>query len=182
MINTTPPDIATIIKAEQRFLGKFTLVAAIILIVVGFFGVMSPVIMSAVTVGILAAILIIGGLTWVVHSYQLHTHGLADWLRPILLLATGAVLVALPAAGIASIGLLFALYFTIDAYRNFTRPKALGGLGRRWFIFSGIIDVVIALLFIATWPKGSLILVGIFVGVNLIFDGVVLIVLRNTVI
>ncbi len=37
-MNTTPPDLATIIKAEQHFLGKFTLVAAIILIVIGILG------------------------------------------------------------------------------------------------------------------------------------------------
>lgn len=181
-MNPTPPDLATIIKAEQHFLGKFTLVAAIILIVIGILGLMSPVILSAATDGILAAILIIGGLTWAIHSYRLHAHGLADWLRPLLLLATGAIMVALPAAGIASIGLLFILYFAIDAYRNFTRPKALGGLGRGWFIFSGIVDVLIALLFIVTWPQGSLVLVGIFVGVNLIFDGIILIMMRNTVI
>ena len=150
------------------------MVVAIILIVLGLLGVMSPVIMSAATDGILAAILILGGLTWVVHSFQLHAHGLGDWLRPLLLLVTGGIMVALPAAGRASIGLLFILYFAIDAYRNFTRPKALEATGRGWFIFSGILDILIALLLIVTWPQGSLILVGIFVGVNLIFDGIIL--------
>lgn len=179
-MNTTPPDLMTIIQTEKKFLGKYTVVVAIILIVLGFLGVMSPVIMSAATDGILAAILILGGLTWVVHSFQLHAHGLGDWLRPLLLLVTGSIMVALPAAGIASIGLLFILYFAIDAYRNFTRPKALEAIGRGWFIFSGILDILIALLFIFTWPQGSLILVGIFVGVNLIFDGVILIMVRNT--
>ncbi|MHB1665852.1 hypothetical protein [Thiomonas sp.] len=77
---------------------------------------------------------------------------------------------------------MFVFYFAVDAYRNFTRPKALGGIGRGWFIFSGIIDILIALLFIVTWPQGSLVLVGIFVGVNLIIDGIVLIMVRNTVI
>ncbi|MBN6742809.1 DUF308 domain-containing protein [Acidithiobacillus sp. MC6.1] len=181
-MNTTPPDLTTIIQAEKKFLGKYTVVVAIILIVLGFLGVMSPVIMSAATDGILAAILILGGLTWVVHSFQLRTHGLGDWLRPLLLLVTGGIMVALPAAGIASIGLLFILYFAIDAYRNFTRPKALEAIGHGWFIFSGILDILIALLFIFTWPQGSLILVGIFVGVNLIFDGITLIMMRNTTI
>ncbi|MHB1567405.1 MAG: HdeD family acid-resistance protein [Acidiferrobacter sp.] len=181
-INTTPSPLTTIIKGEQHVLGKFTLVVAILLIVIGILGVMSPVILSAVTDGVLAAILIIGGLTWAGHSYRLHAHGLADWLKPLLLLATGAIMVALPAAGIASIGLLFTLYFAIDAYRNFTRPKALGGIGRGWFIFSGIVDIIIAVLFIVTWPQGSLVLVGIFVGVNLIFDGIILMMVRNTLI
>lgn len=179
-MNTTPPDLTTIVQAEKKFLGKYTVPVAIILIVLGFLGVMSPVIMSAATDGILAAILILGGLTWVAHSFQMHAHGLGDWLRPLLLLVTGGIMVAMPSAGIASIGLLFILYFAIDAYRNFTRPKALEAIGRGWFIFSGIADILIALLFMVTWPQGSLFLVGIFVGVNLIFDGITLIMVRNT--
>ncbi len=181
-MNITPPDLTTIIKTEQHYLGKYTLVVGLILIVLGIFGLLSPVILSAATDGILAGILILGGAVWIAHSYQLHAHGLGDWLRPLLLLITGAIMVALPAAGIASIGLLFILYFFIDAYRNFTRPKVLSGVGRGWFFFSGIIDVLIALLFIVTWPQGSLILVGIFVGVNLIFDGIILIIVRNGII
>jgi uncharacterized membrane protein HdeD (DUF308 family) len=59
---------------------------------------------------------------------------------------------------------------------------ALGGIGRGWFILSGVIDILIALLFVVTWPQGSLLLVGIFVGVNLIFDGIILIMVRNTLI
>ena len=90
-------------------------------------------------------------------------------------------MIALPNAGIAAIGLMFILYFVMDAYRNFTQSSVHAGHGRGWFIFSGVIDVVIAILFFVTWPQGSLILVGIFVGVNLIFDGVILLMLRNAV-
>lgn len=179
---SSTPDLTAIIKGQQHFLGKYSLVIAILLIIIGIGGLMSPVLLSAVTDGVVAAILIVGGLTWVGHSYRLHAHGLADWLKPLLLLATGAIMVVLPAAGIASIGILFIFYFIVDAYRNFTQPRALGGIGRGWFIFGGIIDIVIAVLFLITWPQGSLVLVGIFVGVNLIFDGIILIMVRNTVI
>ena len=61
----------------------------------------------------------------------------------------------------------------LNAYRNFTQSNNHVGHGRGWFIFSGVIDIAIAILFFVTWPQGSLILVGIFVGVNLIFDGVI---------
>ena len=153
--------------------GKYLLPIAIALIVIGLFGLLSPVILSAVTDGVLAAILIMAGFTWIVHSYQMHQHQLADWLKPVLLLITGGIMIALPNAGIAAIGLMFILYFVLDAYRNFTQSNTHAGHGRGWFIFSGVIDIAIAILFFATWPQGSLILVGIFVGVNLIFDGVI---------
>ena len=180
-MNNQIPDLPTIVEAERKMFGKYLLPIAIALIVIGLFGLLSPVILSAVTDGVLAAILIIAGFTWFTHSYQMHQHQLADWLKPVLLFATGGVMIALPNAGIAAIGLMFILYFVMDAYRNFTQSNVHAGHGRGWFIFSGVIDVVIAILFFVTWPQGSLILVGIFVGVNLIFDGVILLILRNAV-
>ncbi|MCK9188503.1 HdeD family acid-resistance protein [Acidithiobacillus sp.] len=180
-MNNQIPDLPTIVEAERKMFGKYLLPIAIVLIVIGLFGLLSPVILSAVTDGVLAAILIIAGFTWIIHSYQMHQHRLADWLKPLLLLITGGIMIALPNAGIAAIGLMFILYFVLDAYRNFTQSNVHAGHGRGWFIFSGVIDIVIAILFFATWPQGSLILVGIFVGVNLIFDGVILLMLRNVV-
>jgi len=159
--------------------GKYLLPVAILLIIIGIFGLLSPIILSAVTDGVIAAMLIIAGFTWIAHSIQMHQHQLADWLKPLLLFITGGIMIALPNAGIAAIGLMFVLYFIIDAYRNFTKMKIYPGHGRGWSIFSSIIDIFIALLFVVTWPRGSLILVGIFVGVNLIFDGIILLMLRN---
>ena len=180
-MNNQIPDLPTIVEAERKMFGKYLLPIAIVLIIIGLFGLLSPVILSAVTDGMLAAILIIAGFAWIIHSYQMHQHQLADWLKPVLLLITGGIMIALPNAGIAAIGLMFILYFVLDAYRNFTQSNVHAGHGRGWFIFSGVIDIVIAILFFATWPQGSLILVGIFVGVNLIFDGIILLMLRNVV-
>ncbi len=178
-MNLEPPNVQTLLVMEQKHLGKFLRPVAVLLILFGLAGIASPVFLSTLTVGITAAILIIAGAIWAVHSLEMRARQLGDWLRPVLLLVTGIIIVAEPAAGIASLGLLFTLYFLIDAYRNFTAHKAFGGLGRPWFIFSGILDILIALLFIATWPRGSLFLVGIFVGVNLIFDGIALLMLSR---
>ncbi|MBN6740834.1 DUF308 domain-containing protein [Acidithiobacillus sp. MC6.1] len=176
------PDLPTIVETERKMFEKYVLPIAIILIIIGILGLLSPVILSAATDGVLAAVLILAGFTWFIHSYQMHQHQLADWLKPVLLFATGGVMIALPNAGIAAIGLMFILYFVMDAYRNFTQSNAHAGHhGRGWFIFSGVIDIAIAILFFVTWPQGSLILVGIFVGINLIFDGIILLMLRNAV-
>jgi Uncharacterized conserved protein len=178
-LNPNIPDLQNIIETEKKMFGKYLLPVAILLIIIGIFGLLSPIILSAVTDGVIAAMLIIAGFTWIAHSIQMHQHQLADWLKPLLLFITGGIMIALPNAGIAAIGLMFVLYFIIDAYRNFTKMKIYPGHGRGWSIFSSIIDIFIALLFVVTWPRGSLILVGIFVGVNLIFDGIILLMLRN---
>lgn len=174
------PSISTIVDAELKSFGKYSIFIALLLIIIGIGGLVAPIILSALTVGFIAGILVIAGFVWLVHSYKLHQHHLADWLKPLLLLTAGVILIALPAAGIASIALLFIFYFVLDAYRNFSQSQVYSTHGRGWFIFSGIIDVLIAILFIVTWPAGSLILVGIFVGVNLIFDGIILLMVRNS--
>ncbi|MCE5359613.1 DUF308 domain-containing protein [Candidatus Igneacidithiobacillus taiwanensis] len=178
-MNNMPPDFATLISEEQKRLGKYIRPVAILLIVVGLVGLISPVFLSTLTIGLIAALLILGGAFWSVHLLGDSDRHFSDWLRPLLLLITGLIIVWEPAAGIASLGLLFILYFLLDAYRNFTAHQRSGGIGRPWFIFSGVVDVFIALLFLVTWPKGSLVLVGIFVGINLFFDGIALLLLSR---
>jgi hypothetical protein len=38
-------------------------------------------------------------------------------------------------------------------------------------IFNGIIDVLLAGLFLFNWPESSLWMVGLFIGISLLFDG-----------
>lgn len=178
-MNGQIPDLQNIIETEKKMFGKYLLPVAVLLILIGIFGIMSPIILSAVTDGMIAAVLILSGATWIWHSLQMRQHQLSDWLKPLLLFITGGIMIAMPNAGIAAIGLMFVLYFIVDAYRNFTQSKVYPGHSRGWSIFSGLVDVLIALLFVVTWPRGSLVLVGIFVGVNLIFDGIILLMLRN---
>jgi uncharacterized membrane protein HdeD (DUF308 family) len=180
-MNNQIPSVSEILAKEKNLFGKSTVIIAIMLILLGAGGLILPVVLSVLTDGIIAAILIIAGVAWLFHSYKLHQHHLGDWLRPLLLLVTGVIMVTLPSVGIASIGLMFIFYFVLDAYRNFTQSGSYAGHGRGWFMVSGILDIIIALFFLVTWPQGSLFLVGIFVGVNLIFDGIILLILRKSI-
>jgi uncharacterized membrane protein HdeD (DUF308 family) len=180
-MNNKIPSVSDILLKERNLFGKYTVVFALLLILLGFGGLLAPMILSVLTDGIIAAILIMAGVAWLLHSYRLSQHHLGDWLRPLLLLMVGMFMIVLPAAGIASIGLMFIFYFILDAYRNFTQSGSFAGHGRGWFMVGGTMDIIIAILFFVTWPQGTLFLVGIFVGVNLIFDGVTLLMLRKSI-
>ncbi|MFA7525000.1 MAG: hypothetical protein WCY91_06435, partial [Acidithiobacillus sp.] len=60
-MNNQIPDLATVVEAERKMFGKYVLPIAIVLIIIGIFGLLSPVILSAATDGVLAALLIIAG-------------------------------------------------------------------------------------------------------------------------
>jgi membrane protein HdeD len=118
-----------------------------------------------------ASLLVAGGLLWAWHSIR-HGAGWADWIKPVVLLAAGGLTAHRSWAGIADIALLIAAYLVLDAVASFSPAgNASGKAGRGWMIFKGIADIVLAGLFLWGWPQSSLWMVGLFVGISLIFDG-----------
>jgi len=73
-LNPNIPDLQNIMETEKKMFGKYLLPVAILLIIIGIFGLLSPIILSAVTDGVIAAMLIIAGFTWIAHSIQMHQH------------------------------------------------------------------------------------------------------------
>jgi uncharacterized membrane protein HdeD (DUF308 family) len=47
------------------------------------------------------------------------------------------------------------------------------------WLLNGIFSIVLAVIFLVGWPFSSLYLVGLFVGISLFIDGVVLLTLGN---
>ncbi len=155
-------------------LGRFgprSLWIGILLIIAGTCGVVLPAVMSAVTVAFVASLILIAGAIWGWHSIQ-HATGWSDWLKPILLLVVGGLMIYQPWTGIASIALLIVTYLALDAFASFSLAR--GGSGKRnhsWMILNGVVDILLVTLFLWGWPESSLWMVGMFIGISLVFDG-----------
>ena len=157
-------------KQAQRF-GEHTLAIGILLIVLGFIGILVPVVVSVITAALTGWVLIAGGAFWAWHAYR-HGASSIDWVKAVLLLFTGLLIVFKPLTGVASIALLLSLYLFMDAFASFsladrTRVRSVHG----WMIFNGIVDIVLGVFFLIGWPASSLWMVGTFVGISLLFDG-----------
>jgi uncharacterized membrane protein HdeD (DUF308 family) len=74
------------------------------------------------------------------------------------------------------VGLLLAVYLLLDALGSFTLAQSVHpAKGWGWMVFNGAISIVLAALFLIGWPVTSLWLVGVYVGINLLFDGMALV-------
>ena len=154
----------------KRF-GAHSLWVGIVLLVVGTVGVVMPVVMSMMTVAIIASLMVAGGLLWVWHSVT-HGAGWADWIKPVVLLAAGGLIAYRPWTGIASVALLITVYLAFDAIASFSLARnGSGKPGHGWMIFNGVMDILLAGVFLWGWPQSSLWMVGLFVGISLIIDG-----------
>ena len=152
--------------------GRLSLIAGILLIILGITGVILPELMSLEASILIASLFLIGGVFWLIHSFQARSKEWSEWLKPVLLLISGALMLFYPMTGVATIGLLLAFYLLIDAYGSFLmayglRPKK----GWGWMVFNGVTSLVLAILFLIGWPVSSLWLVGVYISISLFFDG-----------
>lgn len=148
---------------------------AIGLILLGLIGVILPQVMSITLSLLIATLLILAGiitgyLTWLNYFRS----GLA-WLKPFFLISLGLLIALYPLAGAAALGLLLIVYFLLDGFAGISFAFVLRPMGGWiWTLINGIISLVLAVVFLATWPFSSVWLVGLLVGISLIIDGLAL--------
>lgn len=158
-------------KVLKKF-GSFSLITGILLIFLGMAGILLPGMMSLSTAIFVAWLLLIGGGLWAIHTYKYSPKNVMDWLKPTLLLITGGLMLLYPAGGVATVGLLLVIYLLMDAFGSFALAQSLHpSKGWIWMSINGVISIVLAMLFLIGWPVTSLWMVGLYVGINLLFDG-----------
>ncbi len=152
--------------------GKYSLVAGILLILLGVVGIILPQLMSLEASILISSLFLVGGAFWIIHSFKARSKQWSEWLKPVLLLISGGLMLIYPMTGIATIGLLLAIYLLIDAYSSFLIAYSLRHKkGWGWMVFNGATSLLLAVLFLIGWPVSSLWLVGFYIAISLFFDG-----------
>ncbi|MFQ5537573.1 MAG: HdeD family acid-resistance protein [Gemmatimonadota bacterium] len=153
-----------------------TLITGVILVILGVAGIILPPIISLATAIFLGWLMVIAGAAWAYHTLRRSRKSPGQWLKAVLLLATGALMLVKPAAGVAALALVITIYLLLDSYGSFALAHILRpATGTGWMTFNGFVSLALAILFLVGWPELSMLLVGIFVGISLLLDGVTLI-------
>ncbi len=160
---------------DKKILGKFgpyTFVTGILLIVLGTIAIVLPGVMSLGTAIFAAWLLLVGGVLWAIHTYRYDAKSIMNWLKPALLVGVGLLMLVYPMSGVAAVGLLLAVYLLLDAFGSFVLARSIHpAKGWGWMTFNGVISFLLATLFLIGWPATSMWLVGLYVGISLLFDG-----------
>jgi len=155
-----------------------SIIAGILLIIIGLIGIFLPTLMSFTVSLFIGWILVFGGLIYGYHVIKSYHKRWLAWLKPFILLLTGILLLIYPISGVAVIGILLAVYFFIDAFAGFSSAFELRHLkGWGWMLFNGLLSLALAFIFLIGWPFSSVWLVGLFVGISLFMDGLVVLVM-----
>jgi uncharacterized membrane protein HdeD (DUF308 family) len=152
---------------------KALMITSIVLIVIGLFGITLPQFLSMAIALFAGWLLLFAGtialfITW--HGFR---ERWVAWLKPFVLIAIGLLILLHPLAGTAALGLMLAIYFLFDGFAGVgsaweMRPQT----GWGWLMFNGITSLLLALVLIAGWPFSSAWLIGLFIGISLLIDGI----------
>jgi membrane protein HdeD len=162
-------------KVIEKF-GPYTLPIGILLIVLGALGILLPALMAFSTAIFVGWILLVGGVLWATHTYQHCPTHVMGRIKPLLLIITGSLMLFYPSGGVQVVGLLLAVYLLFDTLGSFILAQSVHpAKGWGWMLINGVMSMLLAALLLISWPVTSLWLVGLYVGINLLFDGMALV-------
>jgi uncharacterized membrane protein HdeD (DUF308 family) len=162
---------------ERPVLGRhwwLYLALGVLSIVVGFLAISSNFIATLLSVRVFGWLLLIAGISEVVHAIMVRQlRGFAlHLLAAALYLLTGLFMLEDPVRAAAVLTLLLAASFIVGGFLRIVFSLVVRFPAWSWVLLNGVVDVVLGFLIWNGWPESSLWVIGLFVGIDLIFHGV----------
>jgi uncharacterized membrane protein HdeD (DUF308 family) len=169
-----PPNLAEGLKVLRAKWG-WIVALGVVFLIAGFIALGSAVAATASAVMIIGIMMIMGGVAEIVAAFSVKGWGkFAVWML-LGLLYVGAGIIALmnpfAAATILTLMLGAALMFggVLRIFLAFSMKAA--GKPWGWVVVSGLVTLLLGAMIVAQWPASSFFVLGIFLGIDLIFIG-----------
>lgn len=150
------------------------LLEGILLTLLGMTAIALPAFFTLQTELVVGWLFVIGGAVQLYRTYQARGSStvLSSFLISLLYLGAGLYLLVYPYAGILSLTFLLTVFFIAEGIGKIIlgfqfRPVKQWG----WLVLNGIIALILAYLIWSGWPGTAFWVIGLLVGINLIFFG-----------
>ncbi len=150
------------------------IVLGILNILLGMFLLGSPFMAGIITTFILGGIVLIGGIVELVHAFTASSWkaGILKFLGGVLALIVGALFLFQPLKGLEILSWVIAVFFLIDGLSRIVAAfKVKPERGWGWLLFGGIITTLLGGYILADWPLSALWVIGLLVGIRMLFTG-----------
>jgi uncharacterized membrane protein HdeD (DUF308 family) len=158
---------------EVRKHSTWFLVLGIALIVIGMIAIGSAVEATIISVMFLGWLLIIGGGFEVIHGFSRRPWSgfFINLLGGVLYFVAGLVMVTNPARAAVTLTLLIAIILIIAGLFRLFVAFSTPLHHRGWLILNGAISVLLGAMIWDAWPVSGLWVIGLFIGIDMVFDG-----------
>lgn len=153
---------------------KLFLAEGIFFILLGLLAVALPVFFTLSVELFVGWLLVFGGIVQAYRTFQIHPHSgfYPSLIAAVAAIIAGVLLLVYPLKGILTLTLLLAIYFLVEGISKIItaslwRPITNWG----WLFVSGILSVVLAGIIFAGFPGTATWVIGLLVGINMLFLG-----------
>lgn len=150
------------------------IVESILLIILGVISIALPFYATLSVELIVAWILLLGGIVQLFKSFSgfQQAGGAISLIGGIIYIVVGALMLLYPLKGIAALTILLGVFFLLEGLAKIVfsfelRPAQNWG----WLLLSGVIALIMAGIILYGWPETSLWVIGLLVGINMVFFG-----------
>lgn len=142
-------------------------------IILGTIALGSSVLFTMVSVLLFGWILLVVGVLEVINGFRQRQWGgfFLHLLNGILSVVAGVLIIGNPAASALLLTLLLAMYFMVAGLFRLSAALLMRYPRWGWRLLNGIITLLLGILIWAQWPVSGLWVIGLFVGIDLIFSG-----------
>ncbi len=161
-------------EGEARHHWGWLLVLGIALIILGLIALSMTFVATLTAIWALGVLLVIGGVLEIGNAFQKGWHG-DLWMHlftGVLDIVCGALLLAFPGAGAAGITFILAVFLLVGGPVRLFSALMLKLPNRAWAVFSGIVDFILGVVLLASWPFSSFWFLGTAVGIALLLRGI----------
>ncbi len=160
--------------APLRAKSGWIIALGVIFVIAGMIALGSVVMATVASVFVVGLMMLLAGVAEVIHAFQVRT-----WGRFVLWLILGALYIVAgfvtfenPLLAAEILTLLLGISLVASGITRIVLAFAMRGMAPWiWVLVSGAITVLLGLVILAHWPVSSLYILGLFLGIDLVFAG-----------
>ena len=172
------------LSADVQKATSWSIFLSVLMIIAGILAIAAPLYAGVAVAALVGWLLLFSGVLHLVYAFRGGKVSAVLWeiLLAVVYGLVGFYILANPGVGLASLTLVIALFLFIEAILEFSLSYQFRGeSGTGWFLFDGIVTLILALMIWASWPSSSAWAIGTLVGVSMLFSGISRVMLTSTV-
>ncbi len=145
----------------------------IILVVLGTLALGSAMVFTLASMVFIGSLLVVGGVLQTAHAFLAKRWGgfFVDLLTGVLNIVVGLLIAAHPAAVAAALTLLIAMFLILGGLFRIMLAMAIRFHHVVWLVLHGVISVALGVMILQQWPVSGLWVIGLFIGIDMVFNG-----------
>ena len=152
----------------------WSIALSVLIMIAGFLAIAVPYIGGIAFTLVVAWMLIFAGVLHIVYAFRSGRAGAAVWqvLLGIVYGFIGAYILMHPVAGLAGLTFAIAVYLFAEAVIELVLAYRLRPApGSGWLVFDSVVTFILAVMIWSTWPSSSTWVLGLLVGISMLFSG-----------